>query len=191
MSRPNRDGFFYRNFTSNFLLSEDGSRIIANSVRKEGVSMQNQESMIRELMELRFRVGKCARPLALKDYTKGEMFVLNFLSQNSGVFIPKDISMVMAISSARVAAILKSLESKGLIERIKNKDDHRQTLVRLLPEGKEVVSRTDRGLFRFIGDIMEQLGPEDSAEYLRLEKKIVGIIESRCQDSRTEDPEIR
>lgn len=149
--------------------------------------MPTHEEMIQELMEMRFRVGKVSRSFSLKDQTKGEMFVLTYLSRNGGSCFSKEIADTMAISSARVAAILNGLETKGMIERGINPENRRQTLVRLLPQGQEVVNRGQQALFRFIGEIMDELGPEDAAEYLRLEKKIADILERKCQQNHTDD----
>lgn len=149
--------------------------------------MPNLEEMIQELMEMRFRVGKFSRSFSLKDQTKGEMFVLTYLFRNGGSCISKEIADTMAISSARVAAILNGLESKRMVERLVNPDNRRQTLIRLLPEGNDVVIRGQQSLFRFIGEIIAELGPEDAAEYLRLEKKIAGILERKCRQNHTED----
>ena len=47
-------------------------------------------------------------------FVRGEMFVLDYLSKN-GAVTPGQISSEMNVSTARMAKLLATLESKGLI----------------------------------------------------------------------------
>ena len=60
-------------------------------------------------------------------------FVLTYISKHGGSVIPSEISNEMGISTARIAAALGSLESKGLITRRIDERDRRRNTRRTNP----------------------------------------------------------
>lgn len=130
----------------------------------------------RKLIELKAALEHFPLNRHLNELARGEFFVLEYLSEREGAVNPKELSRGMAVSTARVAALLRHMEEKGLIVRTPDPRDSRQVLV----------SMTETGLARFeerfgetilrAAKIFEALGPEDSAEYLRIQARIVEIF---------------
>lgn len=104
----------------------------------------------------------------LSDSMHGEAFVLFYISHHEGNVIPSEISNEMGISSARVAATLNSLESKGMIIRKIDVSDRRRILVELTPAGKEQVDKHFQMIMNITMNMLTFLGEHDAKEYVRI-----------------------
>ena len=89
---------------------------------------------------------------------------------------PKELGRGMAVSSARVAALLNHLEDQGLIRRTADPDDNRQTIVSLTAAGEERIRQRRAQAVALLAQLLERLGPEDAAAYLRLRKKLIEAL---------------
>jgi len=78
----------------------------------------------------------------------------------------------MGISTARIAAALGSLESKGLITRRIDEKDRRRILVELTDAGREKEAEHAKGIMRVLVRMLENLGEADAIEFLRILKKV-------------------
>ena len=85
----------------------------------------------------------------------------------------------MSISTARIAAALGSLESKGLITRQIDKDDRRRILVSLTPEGEETARKQQQNVLNNISQMLQKLGEHDAKEYVRIMGKIAEMNYNR------------
>ena len=112
-----------------------------------------------ELIELHRRLLSFPVNRMLADLAKGELFVLNYLMVHQDPVHPKELSQQMMVSTARVAALLNRMEEEGLIVRLPDSRDNRQT----------IITPTQFG----IQFVQELLGPEDAQNYLRIQKKIL------------------
>ena len=65
----------------------------------------------------------------LSNFIKGEYFVLNYLLTHGSQAHPKELNREMAVSSARIAALLNHMEEKGLVIRKDDATDNRQVIV--------------------------------------------------------------
>ena len=106
---------------------------------------------------------------------KGEVFTLLYLYKEGDCKLPSDISCEMNISTARVTAILNTLEEKKMIERKIDDIDRRKIQVKLTNKGlKEAKKHNDKVINNLI-DMFELLGKEDSEEFVRIITKIVDL----------------
>lgn len=105
----------------------------------------------------------------------GESFVLAFLSHAKKQVNPKEIGDAMQVSSARIAKILNQLEAKGMVNRLPSTEDGRSTTVLLLPEGEAQYKKNVEQFYENTARFLESLGPDDAAEYVRLQKKIADL----------------
>ena len=103
---------------------------------------------------------------------RGEHFVLNYLFMHSGQAQPKELSVVMDVSTARIAVLLNRLEEKGFVARTVDPEDNRRVIVTLLEPGRQEVDRTRTEVRGCMADMLERLGPEDAEAYLRIQKKL-------------------
>ncbi len=109
----------------------------------------------------------------MKEASRGESLVLYCLAQYDRDVNPKELSDRLGVSTARVAAILKKLEMKQLIERRQDPDNHRQTLVHLLEEGYLQQQEIRQEFESNVAEFLQMFGPEDAAQYLRIRRRIL------------------
>jgi DNA-binding MarR family transcriptional regulator len=106
----------------------------------------------------------------------GEIFVLQYLAHKGGDVIPSEISDVMQVSTARVAATLNSLEDKGFITRQIDMSDRRRILVRLTSAGDRQAAEHREVALGNITDMLRGLGEHDAQEYVRITGRLVELI---------------
>lgn len=111
----------------------------------------------------------------LKLSLKGENLLLMILSDLGGSGTPGRIIERLDFTGARLSAIIKSLESKGLVERKKHAEDKRSTIVALTEEGREYYIRLRAEIVSNALTIIEQLGEQDVFELLRIMKRLSEI----------------
>lgn len=109
----------------------------------------------------------------LSQPMRGELFVLNYLATHEHDVHPKELSESLNVSTARIANLLNQLEKKGLILRHVDPSDNRQLIVVPTEGGRQMAAQVSNQLLSGVAQIMEILGPEDSMEYLRIQKKIL------------------
>ncbi len=111
----------------------------------------------------------------LKLSLKGENLLLMILNDLGGSGTPGKIIERLDFTGARLSAVIKSLEGKGFVERRKNSDDKRSTIVAITAEGKEHYIRLRAEIISNALTIIEQLGEEDVREFLRLISRLAEI----------------
>ena len=97
----------------------------------------------------------------LSKLSRGEHFVLNYLLTHYGQAHPTDLSRHMVVSTARIAALLNRMEEKGLISRLPD------------PKGEKAIEAFRKKVIQATARMLELLGPDDSQEFLRLQRKLV------------------
>lgn len=118
-----------------------------------------------------------ARPhKQMNESMQGEAFVLQYLSMHEGSALPSEISNVMEISSARVAAALNGMERKGMITRQIDPSDRRRILVNLTADGLKLAEERRQEVMRETSKLLSMLGEEDAREYVRITIKLVEQI---------------
>lgn len=126
-----------------------------------------------ELIDLHRRLLSFPFNRMLADLAKGELFVLNYLIVHQDPVHPKELSQQMMVSTARVAALLNRMEEEGLILRLADSRDNRQTIITPTQFGIRFVQEHRTELVDAMAKTLELLGPEDAQNYLRIQKKIL------------------
>jgi len=117
-----------------------------------------------------------ARPQKhINESLHGEVFALRFIALNGDDVLPGEISGEMGVSSARIAAALNSLESKGLITRRIDPRDRRKILVGITPEGKALAQQQQQAVVAGTSKLLALLGEQDAQEYVRITGKLAEI----------------
>lgn len=114
---------------------------------------------------------------------KGENFLLAHLFESGGESTPSKLAEFLDVSAARIAAILRSLEGKDFIERISDGSDKRRIMVKLTQDGKSFVELIQCEMIRHATKVLEALGEEDSAEFVRILKKIIYLDTQQLNDT--------
>lgn len=129
-------------------------------------------ALAREYMEVLFQMRNRKASKKISDSMHGEHMMLSYLSHHGGSGIPSEISSELGISTARIAATLNSLESKGLLTRRIDELDRRRILVELTAHGREKESNHTKRIMGVMVHMLEDLGEHDAVEFLRILKKL-------------------
>ncbi len=135
-----------------------------------------------QLMQSMHRLKKM-QPWPMTALSRGEFFMLHKISHlvekeqnNPGAKISK-LSKATDMSKPAVSQMLNSLENKGFIERILTKEDRRVVYVNLTEKGTKVLKKAHTEMDNLLRQMLEELGPEDTAELTRIADKLFKILE--------------
>lgn len=109
---------------------------------------------------------------------KGENALLLQLISSAGQSTPGALAECLGVSAARIAAMLRSLELKKLIERVCDEKDKRRITVIITENGRQFVDSVSETIVKRAQTLLEKLGEEDAKEFLRLLKKCTGFDEN-------------
>ncbi|MDK2966150.1 MarR family transcriptional regulator [Lacrimispora sp.] len=129
-------------------------------------------SLAREYIQVMHQMRNKSGQKKIHDSMHGEHFILFYISMRKGGIIPSEISNEMGITSARIAAVLNSLEAKGLITRRIDTEDRRRILVDLTEAGREYVNEHRNTIMKITINMLQYLGEEDSTELIRIMKRL-------------------
>ncbi len=110
------------------------------------------------------------------EVMRGEAFALLYILKNGSCVLPGEISNEMNISSARVAAILNSLEDKGFILREIDKSDRRKVLVQLTQEGRVLAKKHVQMVVNITTSMLKLLGENDAKELVRIMGRLAELM---------------
>lgn len=122
-----------------------------------------------ELLEIKTSRARYEYDKRVSQILYRDAIILVFISRHDTVH-PKDISDAFVIATARVSVILNHFEEEGLIERIPDDSDNRQTLLRLSENGKKVAQEHRDKLVRYIASRLEKMGPADARKLIELQR---------------------
>ncbi|MCL1917016.1 MAG: MarR family transcriptional regulator [Peptococcaceae bacterium] len=113
----------------------------------------------------------------ISESMRGELFILQYITQHEDLVLPSAISHEMNISSARITAILNNMEDKGLVTREIDRSDRRRILIRLTQPGKDLADYHRQKVITHTIHMLSLLGEQDAREYVRLTKKLASELD--------------
>lgn len=128
-----------------------------------------------KMLMLRAQLSHMPAGEAVSDACGGEFFALSLLLAGAPS-CPSALSRSMGVSSARIAALLKHLEQKGLILRRTDELDERRVNVSLTDTGRELINERRREAIERVAAALRSLGEEDACEYIRLQQKMLDAL---------------
>ncbi len=126
---------------------------------------------------------------------KGENALLLQLLASGGKSTPGALAENLGVSAARIAAMLRSLEIKKLVERVCDEKDKRRVTVTITAVGKQFVESISEAVSKRAQALLEKLGEQDAKEFLRILKKCTGFDEKLAEaqeieaDNQSEEPD--
>ena len=139
----------------------------------------NYEGLATELLHVQEELLRQPDQQLLVRLGQGEAFVLNYLLTHHCQAHPGELSRGLAVSTARIAALLGRMERKQLISRGPDPLNNRQVIVTLSPQGLEVIQRLRARALGAVVQMLAELGPEDARELVRLQKKLLTNLAAR------------
>lgn len=129
------------------------------------------EEKLTEMMRIS---GELFRKNARKrhpGFANGEGPVLVFLNEK-GCVTAGELMKHAHVGTGRISNILKTLEAKGLILRIKRKEDRRITDVILTDRGRENIVEQQRKMRERLRLMLDYLGEDDTNHLMRILYKL-------------------
>lgn len=108
----------------------------------------------------------------MDESQRGIGFVLAYLQEAEREVIAGDLARELGVSTARIAALLRKMESHKLIVRYRSPADARQTVVEITEEGSAYVDRVKEQMLLKMELLLEKVGKEDMEEFIRISHKI-------------------
>ena len=111
---------------------------------------------------------KCSFEKIFGNFNKGELGVLSYLEKIKGQITSGELSNILDVSTARVASILNSLESKKLIIRKCDSFDKRKILISITENGIKLTQCMKNEFRKRIEYLIEKIGLDNLEKYLDL-----------------------
>lgn len=134
--------------------------------------------LARQLAEINKRMLKISEYRKMTDANRGEGVLLGYLARHDHEATPAELSEALGVSTARIAVLLNKMERKQLVERQKHPDNHKNTIVRLLPEGKKLKEEQEEAFNHNVVKFFETLGEEKAALFVTLQKEMVDFMQN-------------
>lgn len=128
-----------------------------------------------QLIDMRASAPQIKMERTMSQIARGEILALNYLAANGNRAFPKDMSKALMLTTARVAAMLKSLEAQDMITRTPDPSDSRQVIVCLTEKGIDLVKERRTGMIHSVAKMLETLGEEDAKAYVRIQAKMIEL----------------
>ena len=108
---------------------------------------------------------------------RGELFVLQYLLMHKHEVLPSELSTALHSSTARISALLGTLEKKGQIVRNIDTSNRRNIIVTITDAGRVRAEAELRKMKDRITQVFTDMGEDDTAEFIRLSKKFAGLLQ--------------
>ena len=115
--------------------------------------------------------------------SKGELFVLHYLSERNAQVLPSELSAALNASTGRISALLSNLEKKGQIEREIDKTNRRNILVTVTEEGHKRAETEMKEIRKKITHVFTEMGEADTTEFIKLTKEFWGLMQKHMSQS--------
>lgn len=137
----------------------------------------NYENMAELLFEeLKPNASSSSLAEILNEFNRGEVGVLSYLVFDKDIVSAGELSDKLSVTTARVASILKSLESKGFIKKQDDVLDKRKTLVVITKKGKDLAMKTKQEIINKIIKVIKEVGIDEIKEYAKIALKIRNVL---------------
>ena len=102
---------------------------------------------------------------------KGELFVLRYLNSCVKQALPSELSEALRSSTARISAVLRTLEKKRQIQREIDTTNRRNIIVTITDEGRKRIMEVEGQMKKNLAQIFSEMGEDDAVDFIRLLKK--------------------
>ena len=134
-----------------------------------------RDTLAENLMAAFDSINRQALFETMKATLKGENLMLAMLMKMGGKATPGELIKHTECTAARLTAIAKSLETKGLVNRIQNAEDKRSTIIEMTADGITKFMNLQKEAAESVFNLIEKLGERDAEEFVRLVSRLSEI----------------
>lgn len=139
------------------------------------------EKLVQEACEVHMEYARVLYKFIENFLSRGESRILIWLKDHESA-CAVDIIDHFGLSAGRVANILKSLENKGYLLRIKDDKDQRRSSIVLTDSGKEHAEMICQDLYHAFDGFFRVIGDEEAQMFLTFEKRIMEMVDRGVLD---------
>ena len=121
-------------------------------------------------------------------FSQGEMRLLGCLNAGADGRTAGELSTLLDLSTARIAAMLNNLERKGAITRARDTADRRRVVVRLTEQGRNEVQTSFNEAVACLSEVYRRMGEADTRELLRLSDRAGAIAQQIYEEQKEDTP---
>ena len=121
-------------------------------------------------------------------FSQGEMRLLGCLNAGADGRTAGELSTLLDLSTARIAAMLNNLERKGAITRARDTADRRRVVVRLTEQGRHEVQTSLDEAVACLSEVYRRMGEADTRELLRLSDRAGEIAQQIYEEQKEDTP---
>lgn len=121
-------------------------------------------------------------------FSQGEMRLLGCLNAGADGRTAGELSTLLDLSTARIAAMLNNLERKGAITRARDTADRRRVVVRLTDQGRHEVQTSLDEAVACLSEVYRRMGEADTRELLRLSDRAGAIAQQIYEEQKEDKP---
>ena len=114
----------------------------------------------------------------------GVSAVMRYLYETDGPVSAGEISRFLQVSTARVAVLLKKMESRELIDRVSDAHDARKSMIRLSDQGRALCTRMLGELSRRLSEVIDRVGRARIREFIAVGNEIRTAVQPPNGSSR-------
>lgn len=115
----------------------------------------------------------------LDEFNCGEIGVLSMLAFDQNPVTAGELSEKLNVTTARIARILNSLESKQYIRRKNDRTDRRKTFATITKKGKELADSTKKEIMDKIIQVIHEVGYDEIQTYISIVLKIRSVLNNQ------------
>lgn len=133
-----------------------------------------------KLFQMLHRMKTLKLSLLFDDLTHMEFVTLDTLEKihnqsHTNRMKISEIAKVTGVCSSAASRTLNGLENKGLIRRVSDSADRRNTYAELTDKGQAVLSECQKTMDDFMEDVFERIGENDINRFLNILDKIYQV----------------
>lgn len=151
--------------------------------------MNQYEMLASELMQSLDKHRKGPPHENVSATMRGEMAVMRLLMTEGEPMTAGELSRTLSMTTSRIAAVLGSLEKKGMLERRTDETDKRRVLAVLTEQGKDVCRARRAHALQDMTATLTCLGEEDAAHFVRIMKRIHELMPAHPPCMHNDDKE--
>ena len=126
----------------------------------------------------------------LDEFNCGEIGVLSTLAFDQNPVTAGELSEKLNVTTARIARILNSLESKQYIRRKNDRTDRRKIFVTITKKGKELADSTKKEIMDKIIQVIQEVGYDEIQTYISIVLKIRSVLNNQDTISKRRDARV-
>ena len=126
----------------------------------------------------------------LDEFNCGEIGVLSTLAFDQNPVTAGELSEKLNVTTARIARILNSLESKQYIRRKNDRTDRRKIFVTITKKGKELADSTKKEIMDKIIQVIQEVGYDEIQTYISIVLKIKSVLSNQDTISKRRDARV-